>query len=1512
MGTGDTEVQETTREVTEEEVDVEEQEAPKQEVEEAVFESVDEIVQQYPDVTLDLNENKKNKTITVSKIEVPKESRGKGIASSAMEEIIDYADRNGLKVLLTPTDEFGSSKKKLIEFYKRFGFKQNKGRNRDFSHKEDMYRVPQERITGFVTEASIQTPFLVKTKTGKPSSTQINFTEDGKIASIVNIKTGKEVGPVAKKAAEKQYLTSVVDVNEGKKAQFEEGIPPERANEFIASNSQNIREIAEAIKNEEAILESKKEEASDIKGGGGLFGLVGEFFTMDSWKDETGLGKKDMDGGFINRWIRTKDKGGKSIKDGAKGYTKEEVVKFIQDHPNQEAIDKAINYSKGESNTLIDLKDKFTELTGVIPTPINLETVLSINPDRAPISVIDEKLAIDSERALVEKEGERNIKGKKVDAKKVVEGTPKTVEVDEAKALKDQIKLEIKAARDAKLDQTKRRKALSDAINNLVKKGSITIKKGAQLIKQVSGVNLNNPVTVERVLSYVEKTFDNAEYAKKISDAESTRKAIKKLSSSTTLEANAAAAAKEFLKVDPLLVENIDTYLKEAAKVKLGVTPTKKAGGLKITPAVDIDKTLEYSKAELKRQDKIAYELEQKAFEEATGLSADELSLSDMREIVYGMDMNQTEQARAAELESKANNNADVVRKGLNKAFNLYSTLVNQLLETSVDPFTGETISLTKEQKKLVKDFLQIDINEMSDTDAIVALDSLINFATNKTTGGMGAIVKRHEGNVNAKTALNLKLIAKPLTAITSKVDTGIARAWSDHIATLPLMLEMMFKGQGKVVQFNKLSGLSELFKGASTAVRYANQVADDYSKAFIKKKPNGEAFNTAYNDIERGMVAFMRRTILGQEQSEFERRKGLIEQSIDALIARGGKDAKKGEQYKSVYENILSDSKTIEDVESNADPINLEAVEWMTKKWSENYKQLSGLSLDYYNKILGDDINYTTDSYSRLDKTKDIGIIGEPIFDFGLSRISDKKSGVLMEATRPNKLPKDRVINLGFDSSNIMNLERAKTDLETAPAIQKLKGFFESNEFNKIIPNEQDRTILKDRVIEYVEAKRGREFISKDAQKWLKLANTYSGYAVSRTLGQVLQSVKQTLPVLSNTIMNVGPLLFSRNMNVIAQMMTEGKMAKFLNNSGYSTVNRGMESTTTLNSINSKIENAVEGIGGYGNVVEKTTKVGAKVLKGLNQAQNLWLKAFLVAPDKYIAKASWMLYYIKSLENQGIDTSNIDWENHEINTKAGDYAQYQVDRNQNVSDADLQGKIFRSKDPKVQIARRIVLPFANFLLNQKTRMYSDITVLSSKTATVEDKKAAVSSLGALAAETTTFNLVGLAITQMLSGLSDEKDESEEDRQKRLDNRLKGRGTQIIKDIVSPFPYDLLDETAIDAVNALIRVVSEEEDPYQFFNQQPENAWERTGMFNIPKQKYDQWNELRKMAFTGEYKTKPMFGKSRTKQLTGAGQDDMMINFMGYTLYALGLLPAEVGTIVNYNVKSAKKNKSED
>ena len=99
----------------------------------------------FPDVDLDFYGDK-DKGYTLSKIIVPKNSRKQGVGKAVMSELTQAADNEGAVIKLTPSKDFGAtSTARLKKFYKQFGFVENKGRYKDFSIKETMYRLPVEK-----------------------------------------------------------------------------------------------------------------------------------------------------------------------------------------------------------------------------------------------------------------------------------------------------------------------------------------------------------------------------------------------------------------------------------------------------------------------------------------------------------------------------------------------------------------------------------------------------------------------------------------------------------------------------------------------------------------------------------------------------------------------------------------------------------------------------------------------------------------------------------------------------------------------------------------------------------------------------------------------------------------------------------------------------------------------------------------------------------------------------------------------------------------------------------------------------------------------------------------------------------------------------------------------------------------------------------------------------------------------------------------------------------------------
>ena len=1079
---------------------------------------------------------------------------------------------------------------------------------------------------------------------------------------------------------------------------------------------------------------------------------------------------------------------------------------------------------------------------------------------------------------------------KQIDAKK---NKKKLNKVDEAAALKDQIKLEVKAAKDSKKDQTNRRQSLANAISNLQKIGNINLKKAKALIKEISGVNLNNAKKVQDVIDFTEKAMNDAEYSAKISKAKELQSSIKK--NLKGKEASLSDAAKKFSKVNPSNVADIDVYLKNAESIKKGLQKTKIIKeGVKTSSPFDVKKIDTYSVKEIEEQKKRNYELAKQSFQELTGLDSKEMTLDELKEALYevkGKVMTVTEK------EKFLKNKQIAIDKALNNAF--------QNAKINIKA-SKEYANLNKQDKKTLRGFLNMNLNFITDTaKKMDIIDSIVNFEINQSTGGMQAILSQYTGDVE------MRQIKKD--GIKTRLNSSwLSRKWNKAIATLPNAFELVFKSQSKARKVMDAMGVNGVINGSAEADTESTVIEGEYASAFEKKKMKSGIYFDEANDVERGVLGEIRRfapNTEAEQQKEFNKGKNLIKKTYEKLLNSSDKNKnKQGQTIKDSYDKLLADSNSISEVEAKSDPANLEGVKYMTDVWASKYDALAEVSLNVYNRNLGKDINYLPRSLIRIKLKKETPDITQPVFnpDGMRTKAYDKETGVLKVATKPSELPEGKILNLSFDKQNINNLKAALTDINTAPSIQQIKGARESNAYKDIFVNEQSESIITQRINEYVDMKRGNRKVDNEDSVVLSAVNKLATFGVVKALGGITQPIKQLVPIF-NTATNSG---INNTRKGIALAWSNKDANKAIDDSGMAIANRGLQAQSDLEPIDSRIEKAA------------TSKKG-KAINAIDSANKFILQQTLVRPDVFAARASFLAYYIQAMDKKGISSNDIDWSK-PLNKEAKQFAQQQVDRQQNTSDQDLQGGLFTSQTLGVQIVRKTLFPFANFLLNQKTRMYSDInTLIRNPTALPGDKTAAAKSLAGLGVETFMFNAIGLGITSTLSNLlenligEDEEEEGgyiekqikkREAKAKKFKNQLTGRTGNALADVISPIP--VLNDIILSQANSLLGLLQEgEDDPWKFFANTKKGLNEQLGVLGIPNEKRLKLTELIKMAQSGKA-TSEYMGVKSTKEISKDAQDKAGYVAVAYALYLAGVLPfSEVGYLSERALKELKKRK---
>lgn len=1046
-----------------------------------------------------------------------------------------------------------------------------------------------------------------------------------------------------------------------------------------------------------------------------------------------------------------------------------------------------------------------------------------------------------------------------------------------------------KAIKDAGADLNAKRKAIADAVKGMSKKGGkINAKTVEAIIKRAETVNLNNQTAVDKFIDYASKIFKDAEYGVKLNKAKATRKTIRRGAKSKEVASNLRDLAKRFSIIDPSMVEDIDEYNKIADKISESVMGSSLRG--KEGTFAEVIKTeglTDYINKNIEKQQKQILKDKIARMSDVVGKNLTEEEYFEVLE-ARNKDAKISKELKSAKVRESAIAEVDI-----------YKSIVREILNKDVNPITGEDVTVSDAKKKVVEKFMSMD-NALLDVNELLDMfDSLQNFIQNGSTAKMESVYNTYLGKVNAKKA-------KGTTSqkIKKYFNETVGEFLLEQFTSLDILFERMFKGFERGGKIMSLSGVSAVKRGKSNAKAMNDAIVDEYFNKFYKLDPNGQAFNTMYNTVERGMLAYMMRSVIGTEQevkAEFDRRKQLIVDSIKALEKGDKNHMKLAVEYAKAFNKILQNSETSEDVFYSASSINRDAVKFWQDQWANKYDQLSDLSENIYNQTLGKDVDYTPDRVSSIEEGAKPGEQPDEMdthlmtFHANNNTAYQRRTGVLMTPVMDDTLPKKSYINLTFDSNNANSMYDALVDLNTAGPIRQVSAFFNSPEFDEIIPDLTDRKILRGRVNLFIRNIRNKNPYENDSfAKAIRALQNVAALGTGQILAGPTQIPKQTIPVILNTIINAGGIDLTAPFN-------EDKN-NFMNRSGYSIAYRSAASQNqiaTMSKIASRAESGVVG------------KAGDAII-ALNDLQ---LKYFLQKPDAYVARSSWMSYYEKSLKKQGIDPKTIDYATHEVNEVAGDYAQRMVDRQQNVSDMDLAGKFIASKQPAIQLINKLLLPFASFRINQSARLGSDWATLTSKVSTKEDKAIAARSLGGFFSELVTFRAVSIGVTSLLGSMALSiagKRDDEEDRERKRSTIVKGATTSTIVDTFSLLPaFDPIFQSGValglDIVQDLFKVSEKNRVP--FYDAKEKSFIEQAGTLGISAGKAKQFFELVSLAYSGEY-TDEYSGK--TKYIKNRDANSLKLFVFPFLLSHLGVLPGapEIGTMTRMIIKDIKKDSS--
>jgi hypothetical protein len=1073
----------------------------------------------------------------------------------------------------------------------------------------------------------------------------------------------------------------------------------------------------------------------------------------------------------------------------------------------------------------------------------------------------------------------------------------KEVTVKEKTALKDQIKLEAKAAKDAVAYVKQLRTQISTALRAMTGRGVISARQATTILARYDKMNILNPVMRDRFVDYMSNVLQRAEYLDKIREASKLRKAIKKASKSADNQAEVSKMAKDFAGIDPSRVEDIDQYIENATQVLNSAA--RKTGDPLMRNPVNMANMANYIEQEMEIQnEQIKNEILSKYQELVdAGVLSSDMTINEIKRVVAAIEENDSDaQAKVAK--------AKEALKGMMEEI---SPVIMQMVRTGEDPFTGEPIELTYDEKKALKSLTEMDLDNLSLADAVKVVEYANNFVANGITSGIVGITELYNGSLEPGKLVKKGFKSIPIRKYFMK---GAGKVWAEGFATLPMLNKLYWGDTRRAMAVSEASGVTGISNGKAKALRIVDKAAKEYIAKFAKAKD----FLASENVLERGMVAFMSRGVIGDEfqaQDEYNRRKTLIEETIQALKDPENStdlEIAKGEVAQKVYDKILKDSKNAEDVRSKASKTNVDAVDWWINEWSKYYDQMDEVSRNVYNTELSRDINYTPDRFQMKEAPTATEEDFESSFFGNFEYVDTSKSGSLKKNNRIKNLPEDkngvkkRIVNLDFDINNVNALTNALVDVETAGSVMKVKGFVTSKDFSKLFSSKEDRDLYKKRIVKYVSRVKGGSYVDQnELAKMNKVINAIASFGVAKALFSLSQPLKQFVPPMLNTLTQTGRF-------DIAELFKGGM--EFIDNSGYPIANRGIGSQGELKSINRKL-------------VEAEKNLALRGLDGVAELSNAALELTLKNPDIYAARASWISFYLSELKKQGIKPSSINWSTHKLNKQAADYAQSMVDSQQNISDTDMQGEIFASKQPATVFLRRALLPLMTFTLNQKTRIWADIRTIGNEVSSKEDKLEAKKSLAGALVELTAFSAIAFGVKELLYMTAQaifgvEEDDEEEEKKKRMMRQSASTAQNFLRDFFLP-PIPGMDAVASGGVNILLDKsglsekipqkwfdIEDEEARFNLYDKQNQGYLDMLGTQGIAAEKALELAGYYDMAIDGKF-TKEYNGNKVEKQVLEEDRKAAALNALVMSGYYGGLLASDFAYVVGIINKKIQK-----
>jgi len=931
-------------------------------------------------------------------------------------------------------------------------------------------------------------------------------------------------------------------------------------------------------------------------------------------------------------------------------------------------------------------------------------------------------------------------------------------------------------------------KDLATDIKAMLPKGVFSTSQ-VKVITNAMASNLLNPKLRQDAVNRVIRVVNNVAEATKLKEVYNLRSKIKS-AKKDGLSPELVNIANNFVEIDPRYIDNIDKHLEKAKEIfdavkAVKVVKNKETGEKELSPReiIDYQSTQDYVEKQLEKQEEIIKDALLQQYSDLV----DEGKISDAMSI-------QQIKAYIKELEEGKPKDDEKDKLIMDYAQASFDESKEELEEQIED---GD---IDLEDLPLIEGFTKMDLSSMSPMQAYQVAEALMNYRMNGSTSNMGKLLDNYIGafgskfitdqisregvvNVGGTRFKRYQVIGKAIDKIVQLLSGGrlnpetekISKAYSDLWLELNSTVDNLgvtYFGPTNWKAIKEAAGLDRIIQGVVERKIIVDQFEKEIYDKYKNKKIAGNAFFTAKSSNMLGIIANLYRETSDPDKQEtyFTDRKTILKETIDYLVnSKNKSDQAQGKLLQEIYDELgIEDATSGQEVFDNSDPVAQEAITDFINKFKQYYPQFSKIAQEQFNVLLGQDNNYTGDSWNRVDKaaqTSEDKLFKKGNFRMNTDIVDTETIGRFTKPKYPSKLPKKdgratRIANYDFIKNNVNAFAEIVNTVKTIGGVNQYTGFMDSPNFQKLITDEDSRNLFKDRIDYNVGLYQMNENLgmqNKNIKKFVNSAMIRLGSRIGTRVGlSSMESVfTQSLPILTNTGLNLknpGYLLTA------LQYLENADMKDFLNNINYGIRERGNSAQTNIDYADNMLEK-----GDY--------STPDKTIETLNKVSKFWVNDVLVGTDVLTAKVTWMAYYMDELaKKEGVNPVEINWKNHKVNDEAAKYAEYMVQREQNINLPESGGKLWSSKDSGLKLIR-MMMPFASFTTSQKDKIKTNMSVLfaDKNIATKEDKIAAARSVVASVGEQWVFNgLKSLIAEQLTVGAYRIVGKKETDEEKKL------------------------------------------------------------------------------------------------------------------------------------------------